>query len=59
MKTLGNYAREKKEKMDNVTRSVSIARKQADFIDKNDLNFSKLIRDLLAEYMAKFGRKAG
>ena len=42
---------EKPEKLDSVNRSVNIERTHQDFLNNNNLNLSKLVRDFLDSIM--------
>jgi peroxiredoxin len=57
MKELSKYKKSKVLKKNMVTRSVTILEKHQQFIDKESLNFSSLVRDFLDDLIVKQGKK--
>lgn len=51
MKALKQYKKTTPERLDLIIKTIAIERAQGDFIAKNNLNLSKLARDLLAAFI--------
>lgn len=48
---LSDYRKDRDEKLDAVTTSLTLERRHKDFLESQNLNLSKLVRDFLDEIM--------
>ena len=57
-KNLSEFQKNKSEKLDAITTGVSIERRHKDFLEKNNLNLSALVRALLDFLISPKGKES-